>query len=170
MGLPTSSTYDLATPRRAGINDILLATKANAPGKPGPNPNYGPDASEFNMLAWLLAALNRTAPLVRLVITEAAGAYVIAECKALGAGVTTASFTLTKNGTGDVTISWAASTVLPGTSLQPGVVQVNDTVPRIWTAYATTAAVPAANSPAVRIVIQDNAGAAADAPFTLELT
>lgn len=169
MGIPVSSPYDLTQPRRPGLNDVLIALKQNAPGKQNPPPTTAPDASEFNMLAWLAVAANQMVAVARLVVTVAAGVYSIVECKAPGSNVLTGSFTLTKNGTGDVTISWS-STLLPGLSLQPGEVQVNDTVPRIWTVYSTTSNVPAVNSPAVRIVITDRLGAAVDAPFSVRLS
>ena len=129
-------TWDLPTPMRPGLSDITGGTKVNRPGK-APDPTTQPCAEEDNQRAAQIAGMARVVPMARLCITVTAGTPAVSNVLAPGTNVGVANFIVTKNGTGDHTISWLAS-VLPAVSGFPSASQADDTaIDRVRAFYTT---------------------------------
>jgi hypothetical protein len=142
-------TFDESpTPRRPTIDDLGGGAKQNATSPP--DPVRQATAEDFNQATKQIAAVGRVIPLATVFVTISAGVPTVSGVLAPGSSVTTGSFTLTDNGAGDTTISWAAS-LLPTRSVGAKAFQTDDTeIDRIRAFYGT-ASVPVANSPAVRV-------------------
>jgi hypothetical protein len=142
-------TFDESpTPRRPTIDDLGGGAKQNATSVP--DPVRQATAEDFNQTTKQIAAMGRVIPLATVFVTISAGVPTVSGVLAPGSSVSTGSFTLTDNGAGDTTISWAA-TLLPTRSVGAKAFQTDDVeIDRIRAVYGT-ASVPTANSPAVRV-------------------
>lgn len=108
--MPSSDTltYDQSPPHRPALDELGGGAKVN--GRPAPDPVRMLTAEDCNQTARQLAALARVTPVAILQVEQSAGTYSKIASTAQPTGVTTATFTLTKNGTGDVSITWPAGT------------------------------------------------------------
>lgn len=105
MAAPNASTFDLDPPRRPGIDDFNGIAKEDDPEEP-PNPREQPNAAEWNTMEWLLMSIGRVMPVS--VVSVASNA--VTQASAAKKDVTTGTFTVTVNGTGDLDITWPANT------------------------------------------------------------
>lgn len=160
MAVANTLTWDLSTPRRAGIDDLRTGTKVNEPGSP-PTADM-PAAEEFNQDGAQLAALNKVSPSLIVSVTYSAGAPIIASFTSPGSKLVMGDFTLTDNGAGDTTIAWPANKI-PDPIVSP-CVSVNGSTPGGASVQA-----PTTTSVRVRTISTPNGGAnvAADMPFTV---
>lgn len=113
---PLVSTWDLESlasplpPRRPTINDFNGAVKIDD-SRPGyqPDPQTMPSAAEWNLICKLLSAMGAVVPNAVVSITGGATPSV-AGFSSASTLVTTDTFTVIHNGTGDVSITWPANT------------------------------------------------------------
>ncbi|HEY1956686.1 MAG TPA: hypothetical protein VGH28_13795 [Polyangiaceae bacterium] len=152
----TTSPFDASPARRPTLQDLGGGAKTEE--DPKPNPVTMITADDANQWGNVGAGVGAVCPLAIVVVTQTAGAYSVASVRAPGTGVVAGTFTVTKNATGDVTLSWTAG-VLPGTiaahaSLQGG---LGD--------YGAQVTLPSATS--VEIKIKDNSGTAQECSFTI---
>jgi len=148
--MPSSTrTFDQTPPRRPTIDDVGGGLKTNR--TPAPDPVRDATAEDYNQLGQQGVAAGSMIPLARVFVTISGGVPAVTSVMAPGSAVTTSSFTVTDNAAGDTTISWPVA-LLPTRAAAPGgLTQTDDTeIDRLRALY-TTAAVPAANSPAVRV-------------------
>lgn len=102
------STWDLATPRRPSLDDFEGAEKQNDDDFP-PDPEKDPTAEEYNELCQLVVGFGRMIP--NAIVCVAGGATPsVAGFSAMPIAVITSTFTVTRNGAGDVSITWPANT------------------------------------------------------------
>ena len=118
----TTSPFDASPARRPTLEDLGGGAKINGP--VAPDPVTMVTADDANQWGKVGAGVGAVCPVAIVVVTQAAGVYSITSVRAPGTGVVAGSFTVTKNATGDVTLSWTSG-VLPGTvashaSLQGG--------------------------------------------------
>ena len=152
----TTSPFDLSPARRPTVEDLGGGAKIDGPVKGDPvTMIVADDANQWGLVG---AGVGAVCPLAIVVVTQSAGTYSVAGVRSPGSGVVGATFTVTKNGTGDVTLSWASG-ALPGTiashaSLQAGAGAYR--APQVDTT-ATSA----------RVRMTDGTGTAVDANFTV---
>jgi hypothetical protein len=149
MSSSNTNTFEQTPPRRPTIDDVGGGAKENR--TPAPDPVRDATAEDFNQLGRQAASAGTMIPLVRLFVTISGGVPVVASVMSPSSLVSTGSFTVTDNADGDTTISWAAALLPTRASAPGGLTQTDDVeIDRLRALY-TTAAVPAANSPAVRV-------------------
>jgi hypothetical protein len=156
MGSPGISTFDVSPPYRAGSDDFNGNAKIDDAEAP-PDAATMPSAAEYNTLTAQMCSVNKVIAVAKLSLGVLAGVYSMASFTAAGSAPTTPTFTITKNGTGDVSITWPANTFPPPVVAPES--SLNHTAPGMITAYAITNG--------VRVVMLNSAGAAADMPFTV---
>ena len=97
------SPFDESPARRPTVADLGGAAKIDGPVKPDPVTMLtAHDLNEFGLVG---AGVAGVCPLAIVVVTQAAGVYSVTSVRAPGSGVVVGSFTPTKNGTGDVTLT-----------------------------------------------------------------
>ena len=101
-------TWEEATPRRPGLNDVGGAAKVNDPIFP-PNPSEHATAEDFNQISKQIVASAKVTTSARLWIKFTAGAPSVDKLYAPNGNLVIGDFTLTDNGNGDVTITVAAA-------------------------------------------------------------
>lgn len=147
------NTFDAVPARRPSLQDCGGNGKVDGPVLPdGVTMICGDDANQWAMQT---SGQGAVCPLAIIVVTQSAGAYTIAAVRAPGVSVVVGTFTLTKNSTGNVTLSWTAG-ALPGTVAAHGGLQGAP-----YMHYTTV------GSTSATIVIQDHTGTAQDCSFTL---
>lgn len=158
MSSSDTLTYDQTPPHRPALDELGGGAKVN--GTPAPDPVRMLTAEDVNQASQQLAALGRVAPLAILQIEQSAGTYSKIAVTAQPTGVDLATFTLTKNGTGDVTVSWSSG-VFPSPVAKPRAHVTGATPLLIATEQVST------TSARVRMVAHDNT--ATDSHFDLEI-
>jgi hypothetical protein len=156
MASPNQSTFDVVPPYRPGAADFNGAAKLDDQANP-PDPQTMPNAAEWNTICLLLVAMGKVISSAVITVTVSAGTYSASQISAAGAAVSIGSITVTKNGTGDVSLTWPANTFPPAVAAPEA--SLNDTAAGMITCYAITNG--------VRIVMLNAAAAAADKPFTV---
>lgn len=177
--MPTSeqaigiSPWDLPTPRRPGIGDYNGAALEDD-AEDVPDPETMPTADLMNGTAITELAIGQVVPHAVLSITFPGGSPAI-NIGTCAAGATpgstspigSSSFSVARTsggaGSGDVTISWAAS-VLPVAAAAP-MATLNGTTPGLICADVTTVA----GNAGVRIVTKNGSNVATDLPFTVAI-
>lgn len=152
----STSTFDATPPFRPGTADFNGCAKIDDAEFP-PDAATMPSAIEYNKLCDLVIALGKVVSAGVISVGVAAGVYSVASFSAAGNGPVIGTFTVTKNGTGDVSITWPVNTFPPAVCAPEA--SLNHTVPAMITSYAITNG--------ARVVMYNAAGAAADMPFTV---
>lgn len=151
----TTSPFDESPARRPTVEDLGGGAKINGP--VAPNPVTMVTADDANNWGLVGAGVAGVCPLAIVVVTQSGGTYSVASVRAPGSGVVSGSFTVTKNGTGDVTLSWTSGAL-------PGVIACSVSLQEGAGAYAHEDTLPTAVS--FRIKIKDNSGTAAECGFS----
>lgn len=154
---PGVSTWDLVPPRRTTTNDFNGCVKVDDQQYP-PDPATMPSGAEYNTLCLLMVAVNRVMPAAVISVTGG-NPPTLAGFAAPGSSIVGGTFTLTRNGAGDVSITWPANT-FPTPATAP-VVSTN--------AGAQSDADVVAITNGVRVRTYNAAGAATDLSFTVEI-
>lgn len=115
MAAEETCTWDLATPRRATLEDLGGAGYEDEPAPFAPDPITMPNALEANQKAQQLAAINRVIPICVMFVTITGGTPAITGVFAPGSEVDSSDFTVTDNGAGDTTIDWEVGILPNGT-------------------------------------------------------
>jgi len=140
-------------PHRPSIDDLGTDTLEDFPGEPV-DPRYGVNSEAENQRNRVGAALAKTTAPLELSVRFSAGAPFI--YKNVQLRTTSATITVTDNGTGDTSLTWPANS-FPAQILEPGGCINGDTVGMIAIESITNG---------VRVRTLSSAGAAADLPFT----
>lgn len=156
MGSPGTSTFDVVPPYRASPTDFNGCAKQDDAENP-PDAATMPSAAEYNTLCNQAVALGKVVSAAILSLQVVATVYSVLAFSAAGNAPVLGTFTVTKNGVGDVSITWPANTFPPAVCGPEA--SLNHTVPGMITAYAITNG--------VRVVMYNATGAAADMPFTV---
>lgn len=150
-------TFDESQPRRPALDDLGGGAKVND--DIAPDPVRDATAEDFNQISKLLAALARVMPVAQLSVRISAGTHFLERVSCAPSAPTTATFTLTDNGVGDISLTWPANTFPPTVAY-----------PRAFVTGSTPALIAAeALANGVRVRTQDAAGAPVDVPFEVEL-
>lgn len=157
----TTSTYNNTPPTRPVVGDLGGGAKQPPPGAPA-NSTTQLTANDCNAMALAIAAFAKVTPTMVISVTQLAGVYTISQFAACGDNVLAGSITVTKNGVGDVTLSWAANLV-PGAAFAP-CAWLNGGAGAYRSPEAT---MPTATS--VRIKMTDGTGAAVECNFSVEV-
>lgn len=151
-----TSPFDENPSRRPTVEDLGGGAKVDGPVAPDPVTML--TATDMNAWGVVGAAVAGMMPLLLLRLTQSGGSYSLVGFRSVSSTMVAGNVTVTKNGTGDVTVSWT-STTLPGTlcamaSLQEG---AGD--------YGYELTMPTASS--VRIKVKDNSGTAQECGHTI---
>ena len=157
----TTPTYDAVPPTRPVIGDLGGGAKQAPPGAPANSASQF-TAGDANQLAMAIASFAKVMPTLVLSVTQVAGVYTIAQLACPGNNVVSGNITVTKNGVGDVTLSWAAN-LIPGSAFAP-CAWLNGGAGAYRSPEAT---MPTATS--VRVKMTDGAGAAVECNFSVEV-
>src|SRR5262249_8966247 len=117
-----------------------------------------PYAEELNQWAKQIPRLAGVVPAAAFSVTFSGGTPSISQFVAMPTGPELASFTVTDNGSGDTTISWAAGT-FPTSVLAPTVTMNSDAQWRAPVAFAVTNG--------VRVKTRNDSGTLTDGNFTV---
>lgn len=153
MSAPNASPFDLTPPRRPGLDDFNGIAKEDDQEDP-PNPREQPNAAEWNTMEWLLLAIGRVMPVAVLSFSGGAVVQLAGAPKDLVIG----DLTVTPNGTGDYSITWAAGT-FPASNAAP-VAALNAGPGMIYAVAITNG---------VQVKTYNNSGVAANLAFTLQI-
>lgn len=105
---PNISTWDLVAPRRPNSNDFNGCAKIDD-AQFAPDPQTMCTGFEYNTLCLLVVALGKMVP--NAVVSITGGAVPgVAGFTAAPSAVTSLTFTVTRNGAGDVSVTWPANT------------------------------------------------------------
>lgn len=156
MGAANGSTFDLTTARRPSSDDtgeslVLVDDVANPP-----DPNTMPTSAPWNTFAALTRAYGGVVAHTKISIHVVSGTPGISLVGSARKGVVAGTFTVTDNGAGDTSITWAAGTFPP--PIANPEVSVNT--------LASLAAVIAPITNGVRVQVRNDAGALTDGDFT----
>ena len=110
-------TYDDVPPRRPSLDDLGGSDYENDPYNP-PDRRTMPNAEAMNEQARNLAGLNRVCPVAVIHVTFTVGVPAILSVSGARSAISASDFTVTDNGTGDTSITWATS-VLPASTMPP---------------------------------------------------
>lgn len=157
MSSSNTLTYDQTPPHRPSVSELGGGAKVN--GLPPPDPVRMLTAEDCNQTAQQIPSLARVTPVAILQVEQSAGTYSKIAATAQPSTVTTSTFTLTKNGTGDVSVTWPAGT-FPSAIAKPKA-HVTGNAPLL---VATEAI-----SNGARVRMQNAAGSATDSHFDLEV-
>lgn len=150
-------TYDQTTPHHPALSELGGGAKVN--GLPPPDPVRMLTAEDCNQTAKQLTASCRVEPVAILQVEQAAGTYSKIAVTAKPTAVNLATFTLTKNGTGDVSITWPAGT-FPSAQAKPKAHVTGNAPLLLGTESITNGA---------RVRMQNAAGSPTDSHFDLEI-
>jgi hypothetical protein len=154
-------TYDLATARRPSIEDLGGVGFVDDEAHPPPRDGTYLYKEVVIQLVKQVHALAKMVPLFRMTVDFNAGAPYILTLDCPSEVLVAGDFTLTDNGTGDVTIEWTADDVPPVSTGPLASVNLSTTSDvSISPALITTSSVR------VRVKV---AGAASDTAFTLQV-
>jgi hypothetical protein len=149
--------YDYATAHRPSLDDLGGDQKLEDTGAP---PLAGdPRACEWNNFSRLHAAFARMLPAARVTVNFAAGAPFVETLLSMGTELAATDFTVTDNGTGDTTLTWAVGK-LPSMSAQP--TASCHVASRLASAWAPTGL-------SVRVATYDAGGIAQDSRVTVDI-
>lgn len=158
MASSDTLTYDQTPPHRPALDELGGGAKVNV--APEPDPVRQLRAEDINQLSGQAAAVGRVAPLAILQVEQLAGSYSRVAVTAQPTGVVLTTFTLTKNDTGDVTVSWPSGT-FPSPVAKPRA-HVTGSTPLLISTQQVSAI-----SARVRMTAHD--GTATDSHFDLEV-
>lgn len=162
MATPSVSTWNLTPPRRPGINDVGGGAKTQSAAYP-PDPATKPTADDVNQWQFQLVAIAGMIPCATITVANSGSPAMTDVASPIDAvaGHTTSGdvLTVTDNGVGDTSITWAANTFPPPIGK-----------PKAYVTGATTAEIAVdAITNGVRIRTKDNTGAAVDVPFVVDV-
>jgi len=147
MAASETMTFDLAAPRRPTADDVD-ATLVND-GDPGVLGTGMPYDWQLNQALALCAAYGRMLPVLSIEVHFAAGTPSVYAVQALRSTLVAGDITVTDNGAGDVTLTWAADT-LPVAASSPEATMVEDGP---WLVPVATAV---ANGVRVKTIVDGN--------------
>lgn len=156
MTAPNDLTWDLDIPRRPSLDDVGGAALEDDAKKP-PIPPKMPYAAQLNQWAMQIERLSAVTPVAVFTVTFSAGTPTVNSFQCMRTGMLTSDFTVTDNGNGDTTITWAANT-FPTPTAQPSV-SINEDLLAIPRAFTV--------SNGVRVKTANAAGTLIDAGFTV---
>lgn len=160
MPSPPVSTFDLATPRRPARADFNDVTKEDDPGDV-PDERTMPNALEWNFIDWLLLSLGRVTSVAVISVTGG-GSPSVNHVMSIRNTVVNADITPTRNGAGDVSLTW-----------DPDTFPSNAALPEASLNGTGAAGKGMINCEAiangVRVYTWDSSGAAADRSFTVRV-
>jgi hypothetical protein len=141
MAATANLTFDNVVATRPTLAELGGATKEDHPKYP-PNPATMATANEYNHFTKLLQGLANVTPSVSIWIQFTSGTPAVSAIRAVGSTVVSGDFTVTDNGAGDTTISWAAGK-LPNPTGQGAAVSLTADVEidRVRAYYPTTTSV-----------------------------
>jgi hypothetical protein len=151
-------TYDQTPPHRPALDELGGGAKVN--GTPAPDPVRHATAQDFNQISQQLAALGRVAPIAILQVEQTAGIYSKIAVTGQPSGATVGGFTVTKNGAGDITVSWPSG-LLPSPVAKPRASVTGATALLVATEQVST------TSARIRMLSHDGVGT--DSHFDLEI-
>lgn len=158
MAAAVQLTWDIDPPRRPSLDDVGGATLEDHASKP-PSKATMPYAAQLNQWAKQVERLAALVPSFGVTVTfSGGGAPSVTQFTAMRTTVENADFTVTDNGTGDITIEWPAGT-FPTSVLGP-MAALND-----GTVGGGITAALGANS--VRVKTWTGAATPADRSFTI---
>lgn len=150
------NTWDLSPPQRPSLADFNGASKSDEAAYL-PDPTTMPNAAEWNTMGRLLAAMGQMVPNASVSIASG-GSPTVSSVRTAASAVNSGTFTVTRNGAGDVSITWPANT-FPAT-LGPPRAFLNNAGSGMISAVAVTNG--------MRIRTYNAAGAATDLDFTAD--
>lgn len=158
MSSSDTLTYDQAPPHRPALDELGGGAKVNE--QPEPDPVRQLRAEDCNQASKQLAALARVTPIAILQVDQAAGVYSKTAVSGQPAAALLAAFTVTKNGTGDITVSWTAG-IFPSPIARHRAHVVGATPLIVAVEYVSTTS--------ARVRLLSHAGAATESAFDLEI-
>ena len=150
-------TYDQTPAHRPTLAELGGGAKVN--GTPAPDPVRQLRAEDVNQLSQQAAAVARVTPVALLQVDESSGTYTKAALSAQGTLTDLADITVTKNGTGDVSVTWP-SDAWPSKIANPRAHVVGATPLLVAVENITNGA---------RVRMLNNAGTATDSAFDLDV-
>ena len=156
MGAANGSTFDFSPARRPSADDTGASLVLEDDTQDVPEPSEMPTAAPWNTLTALAAAFGAVLAHTKISIHVASGTPGISLVGSARTGVVAGTFTVTDNGVGDTSITWAAGTFPPPVANPE--VSVNT--------LASLAAVIAPIPNGVRVQVRNDAGALTDGDFT----
>lgn len=150
------STWDLAVPRRPGVDDYNDCAKEDDAAFPA-NPLTMPTAPEYNELCAHDVVYGRMTPNATISIASGATPSVL-DFTAAPSDVVLATFAVTRNAAGDVSITWPANTFPPALTRPKAF--LNNGPGMIWADNITNG---------VRVKTYDKGGALTDTDFTVDV-
>jgi hypothetical protein len=144
-------------PHRPGIADVGGAALADDQEKP-PIPTEMPTADDWNQISKLATYSCRVLPVAVVSVSFSSGTPVCAYFQAINPNLTSTDITLTDNGNGDTSITWAAGT-FPVRNLNAAGLTLNENA-----AIDEHMALPITNGVQV---ITESGGAGTDCAFTV---
>lgn len=157
MSSSNTLTYDQSPAHRPALSELGGGAKVN--GTPAPDPVRMYTAEDCNQTAQQIAAIGRVMPVALVQVEQSAGAYTLVAVSCAPSTPTTSTFTLTKNGTGDVSITWPAGTF--PSAVAKARAHVTGATPLM------VAAEPVANG--VRVRMKNDTGTATDSNFDVDI-
>ncbi|WP_394847409.1 hypothetical protein LZC95_08080 [Pendulispora brunnea] len=115
------STFDANPPFRPGLASFHGAVKVDHTEFP-PNPLTMPSAGEYNLLCKLVIAYGKVLPVAIVDVKVSNGTASVDRFTAAGSNITLATFTIVRNGAGDIDVLW------PATAFPPAVVDADASV------------------------------------------
>lgn len=109
MSTPDTCVYDLTPPRRPALDDTGGGAKEDDQEEP-PNPITDPTANDFNQFSNLHVRHGAVVPVAIVSVHFTTGTPAVFSVATVIGGVVPATFTVTDNGTGDTSLTWAANT------------------------------------------------------------
>lgn len=158
MSSSNTLTYDDAAPHRPALSELGGGAKVNE--QPEPDPVRQLRAEDINQLSQQAAAVARVTPIAVLQVDQTAGTYSKTSVSGQPAAAVLAAFTVTKNGTGDVTVSWTSG-IFPSPIARHRAHVVGATPLLVATGYVS------ATSARVRMV--NHANTATESAFDLDI-
>lgn len=160
MASPDTLTYDITPARRPSTADLGGCNKQQTAGAHAPDPDRHLTKNDVDQWAKQIRGLAGMVPIALLTMRYSAGwnKHTVATP---GTSISTADFTVTANGTGDVTLDWSGSSdKFPA--------PVADHTACVTGGTAGSATVEALSN-SVRVRVVDAAGSPANLPFVLSV-
>lgn len=156
MTAASDNTFNLATPRRPSLADVGSASLVDD-GQFPPDTSTMPTAAMLNIVQKLVAQLSQFVPVLRVGVTPSGGGGIVFQTMMTTNNV---SITVTKNGTGDYSMTWPASSF-----------PTSQNAPRAWITDTGQweQADPQLISNGVRVKTRNSAGTLTDAVFIVEV-
>lgn len=157
MSSSDTLTYDQSPTHRPDITELGGGAKVNV--APEPDPVRQLRAEDINQLSQQAAAVGRVMPVALVQIEQTAGTYSVIAVSCAPTTPTTGTFTLTKNGTGDVSVTWPSGTF--PSPIAKARAHVTGSAPLMVAAQAI--------SNGVRVRMKNDTGTATDSHFDLDI-